>query len=243
MTTTPEQAQRLRLIKSLELFEQLPDALLEQLAQHCIIHRLERGDVLWREGSEAHSFTFIIQGHVKISRLLMDGREVILGVFTDGSPIGQIAVYQRAPYPAQAEALGDVIALRLPRAQFIHALRQDAALLEGVLFGMMERNRHLSQRVADLATASAEQRLALLFHAFAQSSGRRMRHQDGHMGTFVAIPLTRQDIASLINTRIETAIRIMSRWGKDGIVITQSDGFWIPSVEQLCALAQGHDHD
>ena len=34
-------------------------------------------------------------------------------------------------------------------------------------------------------------------------------------------------------TTIETSIRIMSRWGKEGLVLTEGDGFVIPDVELL----------
>ena len=44
-------------------------------------------------------------------------------------------------------------------------------------------------------------------------------------GTFVPLALSRQELADMTGTTIETAIRIMSRWGKDEIVRTEKDGF------------------
>ena len=37
--------------------------------------------------------------------------------------------------------------------------------------------------------------------------------------------LSRQELADLTGTTIETCIRIMSRWGKEGLVTTEEDGF------------------
>jgi CRP/FNR family transcriptional regulator len=37
--------------------------------------------------------------------------------------------------------------------------------------------------------------------------------------------LSRQDLADLTGTTIETCIRIMSRWGKQRLVATEKDGF------------------
>ena len=45
-----------------------------------------------------------------------------------------------------------------------------------------------------------------------------------------------QEIADLAGTTVETAIRIMSRWGKEGLVLTEEDGFVIPDVTRLRAL-------
>jgi CRP/FNR family transcriptional regulator len=44
---------------------------------------------------------------------------------------------------------------------------------------------------------------------------------------FVGMPLSRQELADMTGTTIETCIRIMSRWGKQDIVRTEKDGFLI----------------
>jgi CRP/FNR family transcriptional regulator len=53
------------------------------------------------------------------------------------------------------------------------------------------------------------------------------------------MPLSRQELADLTGTTIETAIRIMSRWGKQNIVLTEKDGFVVvdtTALEDLAAL-------
>ena len=47
---------------------------------------------------------------------------------------------------------------------------------------------------------------------------------------------SRQEIADLIGTTLETAIRLMSRWQKDGIVLTEKNGFVVPDVKGLREL-------
>ncbi len=49
--------------------------------------------------------------------------------------------------------------------------------------------------------------------------------------------LSRQELADLTGTTIETAIRIMSRWAKSGIVRTDKDGFLLQDRSALDALA------
>ena len=57
-------------------------------------------------------------------------------------------------------------------------------------------------------------------------------------GVFVPLALARQEIADLIGTTLETAIRMMSRWQKDEVVMTEKSGFLIPSADALRALAE-----
>jgi CRP/FNR family transcriptional regulator len=53
------------------------------------------------------------------------------------------------------------------------------------------------------------------------------------------MPLSRQELADLTGTTIETAIRIMSRWGKDDVLLTEKDGFVVRNRPELEGLANG----
>ena len=44
-------------------------------------------------------------------------------------------------------------------------------------------------------------------------------------GITIPMALSRQELADLTGTTIETCIRVMSRWGKNDIVRTDKDGF------------------
>ncbi len=224
-------------LREIPMFESVAATTLEPLATYFVARRYERGEVLWQQGSAAHNFTFITQGKVKIIKFRNDGRETTLGIFSDGDPIGQIAVYQRMDYPASAVALDDTELLQIHRDHFYGTLKHDAELLEAVINAMMRRNHHLVQRIHELATDCAEQRLAMLFVKFSEKMGRRTRLDDDSMGIYIDLPLSRRDIAELINTRVETAIRIMSRWNKSGPVRTEKTGFLIVDPARLDAIA------
>ena len=51
--------------------------------------------------------------------------------------------------------------------------------------------------------------------------------------------LSRQDLADLTGTTVETCIRIMSRWGKEDVVRTEKEGFLLRDRQALENLAQG----
>lgn len=228
-------------LRDLPMFEAIPPTTLEPLAQYFIPQTYERGDTLWKEGSQAHNFTFVHTGKVKVTKFRNDGKETILGIFSDGEAVGQIAVYRRIPFPASAVALDDTEVLQIHRDHFFGTLQRDSKLLEATINSMMQRNFHLVRRIHELATDSAEQRLAMLFMKFSDKCGRRTKLDDGSMGVYVDLPLSRRDISELINTRVETAIRIMSRWNKQGPVRTEKTGFLVTDYAELEALATAMD--
>jgi CRP/FNR family transcriptional regulator len=56
-------------------------------------------------------------------------------------------------------------------------------------------------------------------------------------GVFIPLTLSRQELADLTGTTIETCIRIMSRWGKEHMVLTEEEGFRVLDPEALEVLA------
>jgi CRP/FNR family transcriptional regulator len=232
---------RQELLRELPIFEALSAERLAKVADYCMIRSLERNEALWHEGAMAHSYAFIISGHVKICRLHEDGRETILGVFGEGEPVGHVAVYRRIAFPASAIALSDVCVAEIQRTHMTSLMHEDPELMDAVLFGMMERARYLANRVHELTASSAEQRLALLFRTFSETLGVRQQGEDGTTHIKISLSLSRQDIASLIKTRVETAIRMMSRWHKESLLLTCRDGFVIMDHARLELIAQGQD--
>jgi CRP-like cAMP-binding protein len=232
---------RQELLRELPIFEALSTERLIKVADYCIVRSLERNEALWHEGAMAHSYAFIISGHVKICKLHEDGRETILGVFGEGEPVGHVAVYRRIPFPASAIALSDVCVAEIQRVHMSSLMHEDPEMMEAILFGMMERARYLANRVHELTASSAEQRLALLFRTFCETIGVRQQGEDGAKNIKISLSLSRQDIASLINIRVETAIRMMSRWHKESLMLTCRDGFVIMDLARLELIAQGQE--
>jgi CRP/FNR family transcriptional regulator len=88
--------------------------------------------------------------------------------------------------------------------------------------GLSFRLVELTRRIAEVTGSRVEARFAHLFLKLAE----RMGKPDAG-GVFIPMVLTRQDLADLTGTTVETSIRLMSRWGKEGVVATEKQGFRI----------------
>jgi len=97
---------------------------------------------------------------------------------------------------------------------------------------MTTRLVELTNRLAELTGGRIEARFARLFTKLADQMGQSERG-----GTFIPLSLSRQELADMTGTTIETCIRIMSRWGKEEIVRTEKDGFVVVSRRDLEAIA------
>jgi CRP/FNR family transcriptional regulator len=210
------------ILRKMALFRRVPASERQHILEVAHLRRWERGAMIFREGDPADTFLTIVDGRVKIFKATPAGKEVILEIFSGGDPLGAVAVYESAALPASALALDDTECLAIARADFFRLLEQHPAMVRGLLSGLTIRLAELTRRLAEMMGGRVEARFARLFLKFADQIGKPERG-----GTFVAMPLTRQELADLTGTTIETAIRIMSRWQKEEVVRTEKDGFVI----------------
>lgn len=191
-----------------------------------------KGDQVFGEGDPSEFFSVVISGRVKIVKMTPAGKDVILELFGTGDPFGAVAAYEGRPFPASAIALEDTLCLLTPRASFFSLLEQHPSLVRGLLLGLTQRLVELTNRLTEMTGGRMEARFARLFLKLADSMGR-----PAPSGTMIPMALSRQELADLTGTTIETCIRIMSRWGKDEVVRTEKDGFVLLDKSTLEELA------
>lgn len=201
----------------------------EALAPLCRIRGFDKGETIFREGDAADRIYFLVIGRVKIVKAA-GGRDVILEILGPGEPVGAVAVFERRPFPAGAVTLEPSSILSIPEREFFALLEKRPEMMRHLLAGLTLRLMMVNKRLADM-TGSAEYRTARLFLTLGDRIGEA---KDG--GIVIPLALSRQEIADLIGTTLETAIRLMSRWQKDAIVLTEKTGFVVADVNALREL-------
>ncbi|OLE64562.1 MAG: hypothetical protein AUG74_13030 [Bacteroidetes bacterium 13_1_20CM_4_60_6] len=156
-------------------------------------------------------------------------RDIILEILEPGEPVGAVAAFERRNFPASAVAIEPSGLVSIPEHEFFALLESRPEMTRHMLSGLTMRLMMLNKRLADM-TGSAESRAARLFVTLAERMGQRRG-----TGVFVPLSLTRQELADLLGTTLETAIRLMSRWQKENVVLTEKDGFYIPDMTKVIA--------
>lgn len=220
------------LLKITPVFRKLSPEDRRTVAHAATVKRYAKGDIIFEQDAPSDAFYTIASGRVKIFKMLASGKDLILEVFGTGDPLGAVAAYDGRPFPASACALEDSTCVVIPRPVFFRLLEEHPSLVRGLMLGMTLRLVELTNRLAELSGSRIEPRFARLFLKLAREMGRPERG-----GTFVPLALSRQELADMTGTTIETAIRIMSRWSKQDIVRTEKDGFVIVDAKTLEALS------
>lgn len=193
---------------------------------------VDAGSTVLEDGSRTDRLYIVLEGQLKMNRLTPAGKNLILSVLGPGDICGVAGALGEATSCTSVEAVVPSVCLQIRRDDLYGLLRRQPELLERILPVLTKHLRECSNCLVESSCSKVATRLAVLFLRFADRMGEARTG-----GTFVPLPLARQDLADLAGTTLETAIRIMSRWGKDGWVETLSDGFLLKNRRRLEELA------
>jgi CRP-like cAMP-binding protein len=195
-------------------------------------------DWIFMEGDPADWFCVVRSGRVKIVRAARGGKEVVLELLGPGEPFGGVAVIERRPYPASAQATEASIVLKIPREPIIGLTERHPGVIREMALLIGRRLRAAHESVRSLAADPVEARLAAALLRLAERDGER-----GPRGVTLPYHLTRQSLADMTGTTVETTIRVISRWQKDGLVRDAGGRMVLADPEALQALAAGEATD
>lgn len=190
-----------------------------------------KGETIFEDGDTPKGVYFIQKGTAKLSKQGVYGKEQILRFIKDGDLIGYRSLLCGENLQAKAEAMVDLEAIFLPAETFLHLLEVDPKLsfvmLQKIAFELGES----SNTVTFLAQKTVRERLAEILLLLEQKLGT---DPEG----FIKISLTREEIANLIGTATESAIRLISEFKQDGLIEVEGRNIKILSRDKLIKL--GH---
>jgi CRP/FNR family transcriptional regulator len=148
--------------------------------------------------------------------------------------LGEMAVFEGAPYDSTAQAMEPTELISIARYDFLSLLRRFPPLSLAVISELGRRLRSASDLVHSLAVERVARRIARVLLKMGDAAG--VPAEGG--GTLIDVTLTRQDVADMAGTTVETAIRTMSRLRQDGIIATKRGRVVVLDRPQLQSIAE-----
>jgi CRP/FNR family transcriptional regulator, nitrogen oxide reductase regulator len=194
--------------------------------------RARKGATLFVEGQPADSLWAVKEGLVHIIKSSPDGREIVLEVIPPGELFGAVVALEDRPYPASALAAETSVVWRLPASLARELCQKHPTLRAAILNQVTSRLRSAHDRLRSLALERVEQRLARMLLTLADKIGERR-------GEMTLLSVTRQELADMIGTTVETTIRITSKWQQLGIISSSRHQIGLAELTTLREIAQG----
>ena len=182
------------------------------------------GEYVFWEGEAPDRFFLLLSGRVKVIKHGSQGRETVVAFFNSGEIFGEVAVLEDKPYPASAVTVDDSSVLSIKRQAFRDFIVGHPSVALAMVGLLSARLREAQSRLHDLAGERVERRLARTLERLWSKLGREL-------------PFTRQDLADMSGTTLETTVRFLSKLKEDGIISSKRGLVTIEDHEKLAVLA------
>lgn len=198
----------------------------------CTIYK--RGQAIFQEGNKPFGVFCMNEGKVKITKHGSEGKEHIVRLAKPGDTMGYRALLSDTRYSASAIALEDSKVCFISAEDFQRLIAQNYLVAKDMMRMLSNALADAELSIAQLATKPVRERIAEALLLLKKVYGKPDEKE-------FTISLSREDLASLVGTAKETAIRFLSELKDEGIVITHGSSITILDPERLLKISQMYD--
>jgi len=196
---------------------------------------LQRGESLYRQGDTARSLFVSRDGAFKTVSLDASGSEQIIGLHLPGELIGLDGIGS-GQYRCDAEALQPASVCELPITR-LEELLPELPALQRQLLRVMGRSHNQDQSHLELlGRRQADDRMLLFLHSLRERYRVLGRDPDR-----IALPMSREDIASYLGVVLETVSRSLGRLQDEGLIKVRGRQLQILDPTQLAQRVHGEE--
>ncbi len=220
------------ILRRTELFGSLDDAVLDILAKHSVVIRLQRNEILFVAGEPAKGLYVVASGAVRAFRTSQDGREQVIHVERAVTTIAEVPVFDNGNYPSTVSAEEPTTLYFLAKEQILKTAYQYPQLALAAVKVMASRLRRCAELVEILSLREVGQRLASLLLEEARNRGIETPE-----GTKIRLHLTHNQLATRIGTVREVVTRTLIRLQEQGLIVHSGKDILSPNVDNIASYA------
>lgn len=176
---------------------------LKSLSEGRNINHYRKKQIIYTEGNHPGRMFYVVNGKVKTFKSNDDGKELTVGLYSEGEFFGYIAMLENGVYRESAEALEDSEIALIPRDDF-----------EQLINNNNEVSRKFIKMLAHNVVEREEQLLSLAYNSLRKRVADalitlQLKYQKGNEEHF-SIHISREDLANIAGTATESLIRTLS---------------------------------
>ncbi|OQP48101.1 Crp/Fnr family transcriptional regulator [Niastella yeongjuensis] len=218
--------------QSESILTDLPPEDFALLTAHKTEQLYSKGEIIFREAAYPAGIFYIIEGKVKKYKVDKEGRVHIIYVANQGDIIGYHAILSEDRYPDSAAALEKSKIAFIPKEDFLITIQQSPVLNKRLLKTLSHEFAVLANSISVFAQKSVRERLALQLIVL-----REKYKVNFQPGMPVEINISRDDLANIVGTARERAVRILTEFKEAGILETKGRTIIVHDVNQLIKIA------
>jgi len=206
----------------------------EVLAAGMAPRRYRHGEVVVGQGQAVTCLRLVVSGAVRLSAVVPNGREVVVGLLGPGDVFGELALLGGGPSPVEARALGAETAIvALPIETLREVVRRAPASAEELLRLVASRLHHTAGALEEALAHDVPTRVSLRLRDLARSHGTAAVN-----GVRLPPRLTQDELARMVGATRESVNRTMSSLTARGLVRFEGRCYVVPDPEALAAITE-----
>ncbi len=208
-------------LKNVELFRDLDDASLDELAHRSESRRLQRGDVLFTEDDEPSELFVVVSGRLAMVNRSIDGRESVVALMEQGDLFGEMPLFddQRRSTDGRSLEPSEVIAIPYEPVRKLYS--EQPALLWRAVGLLASRLRVMDGVLADSVFLDVTGRTA-----------KRLLEIAGESDDF-SLPVTQEELAGMVGASRERVNKAIASFVKLGWIEQRDRRYHILNRDQL----------
>lgn len=216
-------------LKNFNIFEGLDEETLQAVDRLAAMCTFKSNDQIYFPAEPSRCIYFLKKGHVKISRISGDGKEIILDVIGPGEVFGELLASDDHDERNEiAVAMGEVLICNMLRSDFEKMLRKYPELNFRVMKEVGTRLRKVEERVTELVFKDVKKRIASFLIRYSEEFGII---KSGIIT--ITPPLSHQELGFLTGAARQTVTTTLNELRTQGIIDFDRKQITINDVSRL----------
>ena len=219
-------------LRKIPLFSELSDQDLEQVLTSSSTRHYAKSTLIFQEDQMYLGFYIVLEGKVKVYRLLEEGKETVFHIITPMQTLAEVPMFVGGGYPAHAEAIEDSTLLFIQKQGFHEMLHRFPDVAIRMLAGLSKRLKVLGSQIENLTARDVRTRLIRFI-----IEEHEKKNEAGSI-PFIELSVSKSLLAARLGTIPETLSRTFKKLQTDGLIRMSGKKIFIENLTELKKRAQ-----
>lgn len=220
------------IIRQLNSLKALKKEELKAISDSKETRTIKKGEPLFKEGEKLNGVFCVRNGVSKLSKISDNGKDQIVKIASKGEVMGQRSVIAEEATNLSAVALNDMEVCFIPKTNITARIEDNPAFTQAILKYMAQELKLADDVIVNMAQKTVNQRLAEALLYLDKTFGQ---DDEGYL----ALILSRSDIADVVGTATELCIRTLAKFKKDQLLETKGKRIKLLDKKGLTQIKEG----
>ncbi|WP_340075655.1 Crp/Fnr family transcriptional regulator [Leptobacterium sp. I13] len=193
---------------------------------------IKKGEVIFQEGDHLNGIFCVKDGVCKLTKLSANGKDQIVKFIKKGDLLGQRSVMGDEAVNLSAVALENMEVCFIPKEEVMTPFQNNKRFSMSMVKDLCQDLKEADDLIVNMAQKNVKQRVAGTLLYLEATFGT-------DKGSAIAVQLSREEIANIVGTATESAIRLLSEFKKEGWVVFEGKKIILKNKKQLQRISEG----